>query len=167
MVAYGEINRRVNKTVTQSILIVAALAAIAGPALAQITELDPETEPSLSYLVFVEAGGQGIASINIEKYFSRHIGLRAGGGLLFPVMVNFYFGYEKMFELGVGAAYAPYFLGTFVPKEKSVILSMTIGHRYQPKFGGLTLRYSFTPMLNVTSGKSFPMMGLSFGFAFR
>ncbi len=121
-----------------------------------------------SYLVFLEAGGHGLASINYEHYVSKRVGIRVGYGVYVPVMVNFYFGNKYLLELGAGAIYPLYNVpDTFIGRKKSLLLGCTIGHKFQPVDGGLTLRYSFTPMFNPSNGKFLPMFGLSVGLALR
>jgi hypothetical protein len=121
---------------------------------------------SPSHLIFLELGGHGLASINYEKYLTKHVGVRVGVGLCFPLLLNYYIGNERLLELGVGLMYSPIALKPFVLKEKTVLLGCTIGHKFQPNRGGLSLRYSFTPMFNPSNGKFVPMFGLSAGFAF-
>ena len=122
-----------------------------------------------SFLIFAEGGGPGIMSVNLEKYFSQEVGLRAGVGYgLFPIYLNYYIGKEKQLELGIGMIYSPYkIVEPFVEKEKSVLVGLTIGHKYQPIRGGLTLRFSFTPLFNPSNGKTLILGGISMGFAFK
>ncbi len=126
-----------------------------------------ETSSLPSHLIFIEAGGHGLASINFEQYLSEHIGVRVGYGIYIPLLLNFYFGNERLFEVGAGAMYSPYaYFEPFVSKERTLLFGCTIGHKFQPSIGGLTLRYSFTPMFNPSNGKLLPMFGLSLGLAF-
>jgi hypothetical protein len=120
-----------------------------------------------TYLVFLEAGGHGfLASINYEDYLSRRVGIGVGYGIYVPVMVNFYFGNKYLLELGAGGMYSPYKIPEpFIEREKQLLLGCTLGHKFQPNEGGLTLRYSFTPMLNPSNGRFLPMFGLSIGLA--
>jgi len=126
------------------------------------------SEPSPSYLVFVELGGHGLVSINYEGYFSKRVGARVGYGVLIPVFLNFYFGDERMLEIGAGGVFSPYGpLGSFIQKKGTLLFGVTIGHKYQPNKGGLSLRYSFTPMFNPSNGRFAPLFGLSAGLAFK
>jgi hypothetical protein len=124
--------------------------------------------PYPNYLIFLEAGGHGLASINFEQYLSKHIGVRVGYGVYIPILLNFYFGENYLLALGVGAMYSPYVCSKpYVEKERTLLLGGTIGHKFQPSNGGFTLRYSFTPTFNPSNGKFFPMFGLSLGLAYN
>jgi hypothetical protein len=141
---------------------------LASLAVCQDGSYSHETSLSPSHLVFVEAGGHGLASINYEQYLSKHVGVRVGYGIYIPVLLNFYFGNERLFEVGLGAMYSPYaYFKPFVVKERTLLLGGTIGHKFQPNIGGLTLRYSFTPLFNPSDRKFMPMFGLSCGLAFK
>lgn len=121
-----------------------------------------------SYLVFAEAGGHGLASVNYEYYFSHRVGLRVGYGIYIPVLLNFYFGKRYLLELGAGMIFTQYNVAeSFQGKQRTLLLGCTIGHKFQPIDGGVTLRYSFTPMFNPSNGKFKPMIGLSLGYAFK
>jgi len=126
-----------------------------------------------SSLIFAEGGGPGLMSINVEKYLSKEIGIRGGIGYgMIPFYFNYYKGEEKQLELGIGLVYSRYaILKSIVGKDKSILIGITIGHKYQPKRGGLTLRFSFTPLINPFSGESSSgiqlLAGISIGIAFR
>ncbi|MCB9211268.1 MAG: hypothetical protein H6609_18015 [Ignavibacteriales bacterium] len=119
------------------------------------------------YHIFLEGGGQGLASINYEQSVYNNISVRLGYGIFIPMLVNYYIGEEYQFELGVGLAYSPYKISTITNKEKSLLYTITVGHKYQPIYGGLTLRFSFTPMYNPENSRLQIMGGISVGISYK
>jgi hypothetical protein len=150
------------------LVLCVSIVLLSSPAVCQDFDNSNVPVPTPSHLVFVEAGGHGLASINYEHYLSRHVGLRIGYGIYVPLLVNYYFGDERMLEAGAGVMYSPYAcFDPFIDKRQTVLVGATIGHKFQPKAGGVTLRYSFTPMFNPANSRFLPMLGLSVGLAFR
>jgi len=121
---------------------------------------------SFSY-VFLEGGGQGLASLNYEQSIYNNFSLRLGYGIFIPVMINYYLGEKYQFELGAGLTYSPYKIEPIVEKGKTLLYSITIGHKYQPNYGGLTLRFSFTPIYNPINSRIQIMGGISIGVSYK
>ncbi|MEO8166606.1 MAG: hypothetical protein ABI623_00075 [bacterium] len=152
--------------VTSAFMLIVVLNVDSGFSQENTSAYSSDTFPS--YLIFAEAGGHGLASINCEYYFSHRVGLRVGYGIYVPVLLNFYFGQRYLLELGAGMMFTQYnVVESFQGKQKTLLLGCTIGHKFQPVEGGVTLRYSFTPMFNPSNGKFLPMFGLSLGVAFK
>ncbi len=119
------------------------------------------------YYIFLEGGGQGLASINYEQSVYDNMSVRLGYGFFIPLLVNYYIGEEYQFELGVGLAYSPFKILTITNKEKTLLYSITIGHKYQPIYGGLTFRFSFTPLYNQENNRFQIMGGISIGKSYK
>jgi hypothetical protein len=126
--------------------------------------------------VFVELGGNGIGlSLNYERLISRRFGVRGGFGVVpflgtaVPFHFSWFNGLERKFELGAGLTYLPSsgFDGErWFAKSNSILLSATIGGRFQPRFGGFMIRYAFTPLYSVATNRFLLFGGISFGHAF-
>lgn len=119
-------------------------------------------------------GGNGLfASINYERFLNNKYGIRAGFGTLvvqgksYVVMLNKYFGDEKKLEIGGGiVSYSHMEDVSYFGDETGTLITGTIGHNFYRTYGGLLLRYSFTPAYNIGDGKFILYFGLSAGIAF-
>jgi hypothetical protein len=133
--------------------------------------------------------GQGIiCSVNYDYRFTQNISGRLGfttwrfgfffgldlGMTGFPLMLNYLYGKKSHYaELGLGTMVGEIRAGgskaffTTSPgheKETFVLLTSTIGYRYQPMSSGLLLRVGLTPLSNLED--TFLSGGVSIGWAF-
>jgi hypothetical protein len=87
-----------------------------------------------------------------------------------PLGVSYLFGKNSSFlELGLGTtlAYAENeSLFDSEEEEFGIILSTTIGYRYQPKEANIFFKIAFTPLLTPFETKFLPSGGLSMGYSF-
>jgi hypothetical protein len=142
--------------------------------LASIYPQDLEKTSPKRNIVFIEGGGSGLLfSLNYERFLNQNISIRAGfgtGGVIltsYPILVNYYIGDEKKLELGLGMIYVNnYTENSLLGKPGSLIITSTIGHSYHPASGGITIRFSFTPMYILKTKRMVPYAGISAGFNF-
>jgi hypothetical protein len=118
--------------------------------------------------VFAELGGSALlGSINYERMISNSVGVRIGYGGGIPLLVNYYVGRKYRFEMGAGvlcnSLFAPIVkLGAY----GSTVMTMTVGHKYQPTNSAVMVRFSLTPFYSLASGNGFFMIGISVGYAY-
>ncbi len=124
--------------------------------------------------LFFEIGGNGIfLSANYERMIEEKIGVRIGvgsfgySGISFPMMLNYYLSDENKFELGIGTTPFSKFTEDSFIGESGTLLSSTIGIKLFRKTGGLLLRVSGTPFINLTEGEFHLFAGLSLGWAIK
>jgi len=88
-----------------------------------------------------------------------------------PIGLNYVFGKPNIsstFEIGAGATFFTRKASLFyydVEKPGHVVGFLSFMYRLTPVNGGFMLRVGFTPLIG-TSGDLFPMLGVSFGYAF-
>lgn len=124
--------------------------------------------------IFGEAGGNGISfSINYERFVSCNFGLRVGYGAFYgagtsiPFMANFYVGQTYKLELGAGLVFLPLWnFDASFGKEKALVLTSTVGLRFQRSEGGVIVRLSLTPFFDPSRQQFKLFGGLSVGIAF-
>ncbi|MCW5895728.1 MAG: hypothetical protein KIT50_09020 [Bacteroidetes bacterium] len=135
---------------------------------------DSSCESPAGNSIFLELGGNGVSlSINYERLMFDNFSLRAGCGAIyglgtsFPLMANFYFGTKYKLELGAGFVFLPLWKSTAsFGKENSLLFSSTVGLRFQPCEGGVTVRVSATPFFDPATQKFRPYAGVSIGTSF-
>ena len=125
--------------------------------------------------VFVELAGNGVfLSLNVEHLFSRKFGLRAGvgatygAGVSIPLLVSWYNGEERKFELGIGLTFMPLVAegSIFGGSKQPLLITSAIAVKFQPRFGGLMVRFAATPLYNISINRFIPYGGVSIGVAF-
>lgn len=135
--------------------------------------------------IYVELlGNAGIYSFNYERRVSNRFWGRIGVGyypgpfgelVAVPIGLNYMMGKEaKFFELGlvITPIYAESNFDLFSESESKneefgIILSPTIGYRYQPqKKKNLFFKIAFTPLLTTLETTFVPSGGLSIGYSF-
>jgi hypothetical protein len=136
--------------------------------------------------VFVElVGSAPVASVNYERLFGAHVGLRLGVGYLratsfaghdldrveIPVLLVALLGAgASRLELGAGAV--PGILTTSGAGGRvETPATVVIGYRYCPPEGGFLFRASVTPLVDTwdsswSGNRLIPLGGVSFGYAF-
>jgi len=130
-------------------------------------------------VVFVEAGGPGLLSINYDMRFGRRrdgFGFRAGFGgwslkkstqLFIPLGVNFITGKNNrdFFEAGAGATIVNNSAGSGEGPFRRSFGFMSLGYRKQPADGGYFFKASLVPVF----GKGFfwpYYVAVGFGYTF-
>jgi hypothetical protein len=175
------------KTCFQAIILAAAFVLLSGTALAQMQDSasvvadtvqsdTAETIPRTTWNnAYLELGGNaGLGSVNYERMLSEFFCIRIGvlpnpDFFLFgsppiayvPLGLSWLFGRnEQKFELGA----------TVTLPQGSLLGSVNIGYRYQPKGSGLLFRIAFTPMIVDFGPRAdsniIPWGGISFGWNF-
>ncbi|MCX7880579.1 MAG: hypothetical protein N2517_07945 [Ignavibacteria bacterium] len=147
-----------------------------------------------TFAIFAELGGQGIfVSLNGDYLFHPNFSLRGGlSFLIFGYGIPFSIYYltnartSHHFELGLGLTYTNVasfsFFGSGSSPKESLLLTGSIGYRYQPLKDGLFIRLCFTPLAifekneyydtnrNQTVTKNViklrPFAGISLGYSF-
>lgn len=146
---------------------------------------DSDIETEFQPCVHIEAGGAAqLVSLNFEANVEnvladspiRSIGLSAGIGLGFvtpsfvPIMFKSLIGAEDCFELGVGTLVQykeqPKTDDWYVWSDSIFNLGFLLGYRYQPRDSGLLFRACAWGIMDTGTGKLFPSIGGSVGYAF-
>jgi hypothetical protein len=162
---------------------VAATALLANLAVTRIARA--EATPA-SNAVFVElVGSAPVGSVNYERIFAGHAGLRVGVGYLratsflgndldrveIPVVLGVTLGDgANRFELGAGAV--PGILTVSGANHRvEVPATAVVGYRHCPPEGGFLFRASFTPLVDFWDGswsghRFIPLGGVSLGYVF-
>jgi hypothetical protein len=133
--------------------------------------------------IYLELLGNGVFySINYDREFNDYLGMRVGLSylpgvstafsttediIMIPVMINTFIGNgNSKFELGAGIVYEGFTHSTiFGSSDSQIIITTTIGYRYQQKAGGLIFRIGFTPLI-TERGYILPFGGISIGTSF-
>ena len=135
--------------------------------------------------LYVEALGQGVLySVNYDHRFADHVGFRIGATYFtwseygqesrsltaIPILGEWFLGSRgRYLELAAGVLIAH---GRFIPRMAAlhrsqnvmIVLTGTIGLRYQAQDNGLIFRLSVVPF--VARDDAFIWPGVSFGYAF-
>jgi hypothetical protein len=124
------------------------------------------------HLIFGEVFGNGILlSLNYEYMINQTLGIRIGCGASYgvgatvPVMINYHSPKELSLELGGGIVYLPVW-DFYIGSEESFLFTSCIGYKYQPKEGGLMMKFAFTPLYDIEQRKGWFLGGVSLGVAF-
>jgi hypothetical protein len=158
-------------------------ASLGGAVWAGVARAEPEPAANA---VFVEiVGSAPIGSINYERLFASHAGLRLGVGYLratsflgndldrveFPALLTATLGGgAHRLELGAGAV-PGVLTASGAGHRVETPAAAVVGYRYAPPEGGLLFRASVTPLVDLWdsawSGNRFvPLGGISVGYAF-
>jgi hypothetical protein len=137
-----------------------------------------------THAVYLEAGGPGIASINLDTRLSKKndgVGIRVGVGYYrhdfrktfydatnIPIGINFLKGRKGKNFIELGAGITPVFASDSVKYENMATTfgHILIGYRYQPPRNSISFRIFFSPVFG-----SFGFIpyygGASLGYSFR
>jgi hypothetical protein len=139
-------------------------------------------------VVYLELLGNGVGySFNYERRLADRLWGRIGAGYspildisrlaAFPVGVSYLFGKKSKFlETGLVTTFAyadsddrfedTFFEDALLEEVFGIILSPTIGYRYQPQEKNLFFKIAFTPLFTPFEKKFLPSGGLSLGYSF-
>ncbi len=132
-------------------------------------------------VVYIELLGNGVSySFNYERRLADRLWGRIGAGYTpvlfarlaaFPVGVSYLIGKKSKFlETGLVTTFAYADVDALFDSEDKeefgVILSPTIGYRFQPQEKNLFFKIAFTPLFTPFEKKFFPSGGLSLGYSF-
>lgn len=142
--------------------------------------------------IFVEAGGPGLISTNLDIHFSKKeqgLGARIGIGdfglfssqpFVIPIGLNFLLGRNEKhyFEAGGGVTLVPFIYHrdedpSYIPTKfdefrsnfETIYGYISLGYRYQPKIEGLFFRAAITPIISYDFIPYFG--GVSLGYKFN
>jgi hypothetical protein len=162
-----------------AMFILAASEAVAG------AQTQPASQTA-SNDVFIElVGSAPIGSVNYERLFGSHVGLRLGVGYLratsflgndldrveFPAVLSASLG-EGPHRLELGAGAVPGVLtASGAGHRVETPATAVIGYRYCSTEGGFLFRATFTPLIDTwdsswKGNRFIPLGGVSFGYAF-
>ena len=138
-------------------------------------------------MVYLELLGNGVGySFNYERRLTDRLWGRIGAGYTpalftrlaaFPVGLSYLFGKKSKFlQTGLVTTFAyadvddrfedTFFEDALFEEVFGVILSPTIGYRFQPQEKNLFFKIAFTPFFNPFKKKFLPYGGLSLGYSF-
>ena len=152
-------------------------------------EQKPNTDiDQVNNVVYLELLGNGfLYSFNYERRLADRLWGRIGAGYsplldisrvaTFPVGVSYLFGKKSKFlETGLVTTFTyadsddrfedTFFEDALFEEVFGVILSPTIGYRFQPQEKNLFFKIAFTPFFNPFKKKFLPYGGLSLGYSF-
>ena len=145
-------------------------------------EQKPNTDiDRVKNVVYLELLGNGVGySFNYERRLADRLWGRIGAGYIpalfvrlaaFPVGVSYLFGKKSKFlETGLVTTFAYADVDELFDSEDEeefgIILSPTIGYRYQPQEKNLFFKIAFTPLFTPFEKKFSPSGGLSLGYSF-
>ena len=132
-------------------------------------------------VVYLELLGNGVGySFNYERRLADRLWGRIGASYTpalfvrlaaFPIGVSYLFGKKSKFlETGLVTTFAYADVDALFDSEDEeefgIILSPTIGYRYQPQEKNLFFKIAFTPLFTPFEKKFSPSGGLSLGYSF-